>query len=165
MSPIKQAVSPYLLLAKNIGMELGVPYTLILAIIYRESAGDTWASRYEPYFKYLNNPGYFAQTNHITIETETIQQMTSFGLMQIMGATSRDLGYGDKLTKLCQPSMGIYWGAKYLQKLSKKYPVLHDTIAAYNAGSPKRLESGEYANQAYVNYVVKYMTELINEGI
>ena len=163
MSPIKEAVAPYLLLAKNIGMDLGVPYTLILAIIYRESSGNQWATRFEPNYKYLYHPERFAiQT---TLDTEITHQKTSWSLMQTMGVVAREHGFKEPLPSLCQPAKAIYWGASHLANLQQRWPHLHDTISAYNQGSPRRNEAGEYENQVYVDYVVKYMSTLIQEGV
>ena len=138
----------------------GMDPLLIGAIVMTESGGNTWAVRYESKFKYIVTPDIFAKQVNCSLATETMFQASSFGLMQIMGGTARSNGYKDHLVKLCDPDVGLIWGCLFLNKLIKKYDLLTDAIAAYNAGSPRRDSEGNYVNMVYVSKVLQYLDEL-----
>jgi len=141
-------------------MQYKIPENLIGAIIYIESRIRSEATRYEPGYRWTTDPHTHAMRNYITADTEIIHQRISWGLMQIMGATARDLGYERSLVRLCEPKIGIQWGTRYLADLWKKYGILEDVISAYNAGSPRKTSAGIYNNQKYVDKVLKKMREI-----
>lgn len=123
-----------------------VPPALIKAIIKVESNWDVNASRYE---KELND--------------------SSWGLMQLLLKTARQILKNDKLTisQLIQPETNIEAGTAYLAYQLKRYNgSIPDAIAAYNAGTAKfnpvtRTYSNQsYVNKVYGNYVVYKGTEL-----
>lgn len=128
---------------------MGLDPKILHAIINVESACDTWKVRYEPSWALFNDPERYAKLNGITIESEKILQATSLGMGQVMGATARDLGYREMLTKLCIPKVGVMLCATYLKRLKEKYPDGNAYISAYNAGSPTS------KNQEYVNKVLQ----------
>lgn len=82
----------------------------------------------------------------------------SWGLMQVMLATAKDV-LGDPnltITTLTQPRVNIEAGTKYLSQLWSRFGNMRDTIAAYNAGSPRlNKTTGKYVNQDYVDKVTK----------
>lgn len=133
---------------------------LIAAIIKKESYGDPCATRYEDHYKWLYNPEHFAKSLQISKSTEEIHQKTSWGLMQVMGAVAREMGHEGHIVNLCIPEIGLTYGTKYLKKLIKKYENIEDAIAAYNAGTPRRNETGKYTNQHYVDAVLENLKEL-----
>ena len=49
---------------------------LVAAVIMAESSGETWATRFEPNYKWLHKPEEFA-TNTAALVTETIHQKTA----------------------------------------------------------------------------------------
>lgn len=128
---------------------------LIQAIIQVESSGNTYAVRFEPGYKWLHEVENSAQNVNTTIETERVCQQMSWGLMQLMGATARWLGFKGPIPELTYPHFGIEWGCKYLRNLFYRYHKEPDVIAAYNAGSPRFDAKGKYVNQAYVDKVLK----------
>ena len=131
---------------------------LIHAIILTESAGDPLAMRYEPGFRWtVQDPDGRPRT--CTVKTEERLQMFSFGLMQIMGATARDLGFKGWLSELLDPKVNIKYGTLLLISLSKRYQG-DDIIASYNAGSPRFTTSGDYVNQEYVDKVKEKIANL-----
>lgn len=87
-------------------------------------------------------------------------QKTSWGLMQIMGGTARDLGFAGPLTDLMDPELGIFWGCRYFQAHCSQYVQLLDQIAAYNAGQVRRMQDGTYLNQGYVDKMIDALTAL-----
>lgn len=133
---------------------------LVMSIIYKESHGNPYAMRYEPAFnKWLLNQltteNFKYHSGAISRETEIKARSTSYGLMQVMGQTARETGYeGTFLSELCEPEVGIYWGTLYLSKLLTKYGNIEEAVAAYNAGSPRRGQGGNFVNQAYVDAVL-----------
>lgn len=140
--------------------EHGIPAKLIAAIVKVESGGNTYANRYESHYKWLYKVEEFANQSMASFATEENSQKTSWGLMQVMGAVARERGFtGDFLTELCDPRLGIEYGCKHLKHYYNRYDDWKDAVAAYNAGSSRKKDNGDYVNQAYVNKVFKYFSE------
>lgn len=139
----------------------GVSPLLAVAVCEVESAGDNYAMRYEPNWKYAFEVEKFAKLNRITAETERQLQCFSFGLMQVMGTVARELGHMGPLVKLTDPYIGAKYGCLKLAKLSAVLKSTDDVIAAYNAGSPKMTADGKYVNQHYVDKVNSYLKPVI----
>jgi len=146
-------MSEYLPIIKTIASQHEIPWGLVAAICTKESSMDPWAVRYEPSYKY------FVGVQEVLTATERMQQMTSWGLMQVMGGVARENGYLGWLTKLSTPAVGINYGVLHLRKYFVRYQNWPDAIAAYNAGSPRRLSDGQYMNQSYVDKVLRYWKE------
>ena len=144
------------------------PY-LITAICAVESSFDQNATRYEPNYQYTIPAATLpdgARPGNCTRTTENNSQCCSYGLMQIMGATARELGFKGWLSQLFCADEGLLWGVKYLHKQWRRYygtNGLHGVIAAYNAGSPRTHKSGAFENQIYVDKVVRKYESLLNE--
>lgn len=132
----------------------------VKAICMVESAMDPWASRYESHWSYFYMVNDFARKTGVTYKTETVQQMTSWGLMQVMGSVAREHGFTEKLPMLCIPKTGLSFGVKHFRKFYDNYMNLDDAISAYNAGSPRRNDDGFYVNQFYVNKVLENIRNL-----
>ena len=144
-------------LARVAAARHNLPPELVLAIVKVESAGNPWATRFEPAF-YRN---YVLATperyGSISIETERRDRSTSWGLCQVMGQTARELGFrGAYLSELCDPAVGLEYGCLYLARQVQRYDGhLDAAVAAYNAGSARRGTDGRWRNQAYVEKVRK----------
>lgn len=86
----------------------------------------------------------------------------SYGPMQVYDDTLRTLAPGVPPADLARnPSLGIWYGVKYLAGLLKRFP--GDTpraVAAYNAGpnNAVRNRAGKFPNQSYVDAVLGFMT-------
>lgn len=132
----------------------------VLALIQTESSGLPHAQRYEPNWRYLCRPDFYAQRLNITVETETQMQKFSYGLMQVMGSVAREHGYGDSLALLIDPFRALEYGCRHLNAFRRRYPTGRDWIAAYNAGSPRKKPDGTYENEQYVKKVVKFWNDL-----
>lgn len=136
----------------------GLPIALVSAIVQVESAGSPWAVRYEPAFydRYIAN-----RTIHpiapCSLQTERTLRACSFGPMQIMGQTARELGFeGAFLTELCAPEAGIEYGCKNLAAMASRYFDSYGwegVAAAYNAGSPRKGPDGKWVNWTYVDKI------------
>lgn len=116
---------------------------VIAAIIYVESGGDAAAFRYEPKFydKYIKNKkweelaGY--KPKHCNQRTEGHARAISWGLMQVLGQTARELDYrAEFLTELCtEPEDSVYCGCAYFDKcLKKESDNEYKALLRYNGG-------------------------------
>jgi soluble lytic murein transglycosylase-like protein len=134
---------------------------LVMAIVATESAGKTYAFRYEPHFRWLLDVEKYAKMNQISRESEEMAQKISWGLMQVMGAVAREMGFKGLLPELCHPEVGLRYGCqKFSLCLRGNEFDLPTALAAYNAGSPRRKENGEWVNQTYVDKVLQKMQQL-----
>lgn len=134
---------------------------LVAAVVQTESGGNFYATRYEPDFRWTLNIQKMATRLVITYDTEEMGQMISWGLMQIMGSVAREHGYVGYLTELVDPELSLHYGCKHLKLKKDKYgPDVSDIYAAYNAGSVRKNNSGQYANQRQVDNFMRYYGQL-----
>ncbi len=133
-----------------------IPIEIVCGIISQESSWRADATRYEPAFqKRYIDPKYPKFS-----EKWRRDMSTSWGLMQIMGITARELGFRGDPCELLNNPLGIKYGCKKLASLMRKYPDSNkDVIAAYNAGTARRDKNGQYINKNYVNKVLEYAQE------
>jgi len=136
---------------------------LIRAIVAIESSYNPKATRFEKDWKYFFHPREFADKLGIPLEEEEKNQATSFGLMQVMVAVTRELGFNSRLEGLLVPQVSLYYGCKKLKRLfcSKMCDGAEEkVVAAYNAGSPRITSGGMFENQVYVDKVFRVLREL-----
>lgn len=139
----------------------GLPVRLVSAVVGVESGGDACAFRYEPKFfeRYIRGNPQVRAVRPCSLETERTAQATSWGLMQVMGATARGLGYqGAFLSELTRPEVGLEYGCRLLAKLAKRREEGHGwpgVVAAYNAGSVRITPEGGFVNQSYVDKIAQ----------
>ena len=133
---------------------------LVYAIIEVESGKDAWATRFEPKYRWIDEPDSHAKRLGITPMTEVTLQKFSYGLMQIMGGTARALGFTDHLTTLCIPAVNLSTGIKLLKQLTRRYETLEDVVSSYNQGSPRK-DGNLYQNQGYVDKVLDSYNKVI----
>lgn len=159
---------------------------LVWGLVKAESSGNPWAWNPEPHYRYLWDlnlwgpfraltaaeriseipPRDFTAPRGVPLDAEWQGQQASWGLMQVMGAVARELGYSEPfLTGLCQPETGLDYGCLYLARQMKAYDgQAHLAVAAYNAGSPRHDPiTGKLMNQKYVDRVVEFAAEFGNE--
>ena len=140
-------------LIQQIAASNGVPWMLLKAVCIQESSLNPWAVRYEPHYRYLYGKN--------LSPTETVGQMTSFGVCQVMGAVAREHGFkGKYLTELCDPEIGLEYGARHLSKFYRLHGAWDRAISAYNQGGPRVNEQGQFQNQAYVDRVMSQWVRL-----
>lgn len=125
----------------------GLDPKMVDAVCAVESSHEPWATRYEPGWRWFADVDFHAGETRITKATERVQQATSWGLMQVMGAVSRELGYRGHLPGLCTPHWGLYYGCMKLQQLYEKHGSVMDALAAYNAGRPDSAHGIAYARK------------------
>lgn len=140
----------------------GLDPTWVRAMIQVESGGRTYATRYEPGWSYYEIPEYWSNRLAQTVETEMNGQRVSWGLLQVMGGTARHVGFSGYFPELCIPSVGIHFGCLVLSKKLKKYGEILDAVAAYNAGTVKKI-GPYYSNQSYVDKVVAARKKILSE--
>jgi len=134
-------------LVKTIAQRHGINPALVRAIVSVESAGDTWASRFEPGWRWYLNPKKWARFTRRSKATEVVHQATSWGLMQIMGTVAREEGYTGSLPALCIPERGLEYGCRKLRKLIKKHDTLSQALSAWNTGRPNTKVGKKYAEK------------------
>lgn len=147
-------------LAVKLAVGLGVDVDLVCAIAETESNWNEWAVRFEPAYRYLEQPVEWAVRTGITVDTETTLQKTSWGAMQVMGGVARQYGYNKPLTMLTLPEDGLTMGITHLKAKYERYGgVEKNVIAAYNGGVPV-LTNGVYKNQKYVDIVLAKLRDI-----
>lgn len=122
-----------------------IPSSLILAIIWQESSGDQWAVRWEKAYQYFcrlnGKPLYRKNLNYmqnrgaavvVLGEWEFYMQSASHGLLQLMGAVARELGWRKSLMEIYDPNINISLGVKHLQRKIKQAGSLRGGIVRYN---------------------------------
>lgn len=158
---------PHEPIARQHAREFRLPLDLVLAIIQVESAGDPEATRFEPHYRWLwdvagnapfrlsaaeakakQPPRSFPAHRGTTPATEFIQQQTSFGLMQVMGAVARELGMARPLVALCETTTGIEYGCRQLRRLADRFYERDGygwagVVRAYNTGHPRCSKAGD----------------------
>lgn len=146
----------------------GIPHLLLRAIVTVESRSNPWAMRYEAHYRWLWN----IETNQpfrgklsdyplpprewrafgVSRDTEVKAQKTSWGLMQIMGAVGRELGFDRPfLTELVDPQVNLEYGCRHLYNMYRRFGGWEEAAVAYNAGSPRRNKEGQWVNQVYLD--------------
>lgn len=128
---------------------------LVAAIIYQESYRAVrklsiaiFAIRYEDgfYARYIANKTLVGENPNFTQVsrvTEMRARAISWGLMQIMGQTAREMGYGEPyLSALVNPEVNIHYGTKYLASRLRRFGAI-DGVRAYN-GSIKNPDTEKY---------------------
>lgn len=128
---------------------------LVMALVQVESGGNPFAFRYEARYRWLINvktrkPFRELMADEIVSAVpppdfpalagsagqEWIAQRSSFGLMQVMGAVARELGFrGPFLTQLCDPETNLDLGCTLLaDRLRWAKGDTARALGAYNAG-------------------------------
>ena len=132
----------------------------IAAIAFRES---TWDANCEPRYerawheRYIRGDSENAKYWLRKVTATGYQEQwfaTSWGLMQILGLTAMERGYGGDPEQIQIPEISLLYGTMHFKWLWDKYTSVYDAIAAYNAGSPRRYDATTYVNQDYVDYVL-----------
>lgn len=164
---------------QNVAVMKDLPAALLAALVLQESGGRASAWRFEPPYRYYwdcarNQPfreptaaeraGEMAPADFrvpdgwlVTRHTEWVGQACSWGPLQVMGAVAREYGFRGDFTGLCGAGLGLEYGAMHLHKLRNRFLDKHGwtgVVAAYNAGSPRRIDGGlNWVNQDYVDRV------------
>ena len=145
--------------AINAAAELySVPEPLIVAVVRVESSGDCAAWNPEPHYRWLWNcragepyrisiagahektpPPGFRPPRGLKSENdaEFWGQQASWGPMQVMGAVAREAGYLGLFPGLCNPHVGVAYGARFLSTLMRRHKKRYGfagVMRAFNTG-------------------------------
>ncbi len=132
----------------------------VYAIILQESAGKHYHIRYEPKYKYLFRPEFYAKKLGISLATEVASQMTSWGVGQIMGALAREQLHGGLMAELIQWELNIKHICIRITALMRISINKDDIFAMYNGGPGILAKSQKgYFNQEYVDGVNRYLKQ------
>lgn len=120
-----------------------LPLVIVNGIVMVESGGNPFAMRFEQAFydHYIKGKPLSFIPAGCSRDTEAICRATSFGLMQIMGETARNVGFRGWPGELLSPLVGLEWGCRYLRRLADRYlaeggwPMV---CRAYNGGPGNR---------------------------
>ncbi len=120
--------------AARIAGQHGIEPALVQAVCHNESSWRPWAVRYELAFY----DRYIVPLKGLSA-TERQMRSTSWGLMQIMGQTARELGFaGDYLTELCDPLTNLEFGCRKLARcLDRASQDMRLSLLGYNGGGDK----------------------------
>ena len=120
-------------IARTTAQDEGLFPELVCAVIEQESSWNPFSIRYEPaFFEHYVKP--IMDTTTISI-TEAQARAFSWGLMQTMGQTVRELGFIGNMASLCDPPVGILWGCKVLgHKLAMAEGNTEKALLLYNGG-------------------------------
>lgn len=145
-------------IVKQKALKHGLDFRIIAAIAWRESAGNPWAMRYEPQYKWLYKEEALAKKCGCSLETMINMQKSSWGLMQVMGAVAYENGFpqNEWVTKLMVPSESLEFGCRLLSKLWDREKEAVRMVASYNAGSVRfDASTRQLVNIRYVDFVMK----------
>jgi soluble lytic murein transglycosylase-like protein len=141
-------------LIANYAQQHGLDPAIVYGVCVKESSLDPVQVRYEPsWMWFIDN--HHGQPAACSDATERICQAISWGLMQVLGAVYRELGYVGWLSAIAADvDVQLEYGCRYLAKKIKRYGSLRSGLSAYNAGVPVD------SNQAsYVDKVLEYAKE------
>lgn len=124
--------------------QFGIPFDIVKATVATESGFDPKAYRAEPKIK-----------------------DASRGLMQLLEATARGLGFKGQTDDLFDPEISVHLGVKLLAQLFDRYGVATapaSIYAAYNAGSIRYGTDGKLVNQRNVDRWQKNWEYFLSRG-
>ena len=146
----------YTELIRSISNLHGIDPLLLEAMVIKESSGNPWAWNPEPHYRYLWNVKTKAPFRTLTPEEiksekppkdfpclagdpdqEWWAQQASWGLLQLMGAVARELGFrGGFIPEICDPAVNLKLGAYHLRnRLQWAAGDVSTALAGYNAGT------------------------------
>lgn len=167
-------------LIQSAASKAGLDYRLVAALISVESGFNAYAWNPEPQYRYFWNVKTNAPFRFVTQQESMAEippqdfpclagdpdqewwgQQASWGLMQVMGALGRELGYkGPYLPGLCDPALNLSLGCSHLARLLKwANGNVERALAAYNGGKGGNL-TPPYRNQFYADKVLKVKATL-----
>jgi hypothetical protein len=152
------------ILCKTVGPRHGISAALLSALAWKESGFYQYAFNPEPRYRYFmdirTNLPFRKVTDEETAskfppadfravwgdaDSEWWLQQASIGIVQVMGAVARELGFrGKSLLELVKAELCLNLGAKHLAKQIARFGSSADGLSAYNAGSPTPKNMASY---------------------
>jgi len=144
----------------------------LAALIQTESAGNPWALRYEPTYRWIHDIRALATAVGCSYDTMESMQRHSWGLCQVMGGVLYERGLADEpypedmwCTAALDPVLNVEYGCRHIRVKADRYGDNPSTLyAAYNAGSPRKEENGMFRNQRNVDRFDLHYRELTQIG-
>jgi hypothetical protein len=107
---------------------------VVCGICERESSWNPWLIRYEPSFE-ANYVSPLIVKGEVTDATEVKGRSISWGLMQTIGESVRELGYRLPFPQLCDPATGLEWGCRlFTLKLRHAAGNVENALQLWNGG-------------------------------
>lgn len=157
---------------------------LVAAVMLVESGGNRWAWNPEPRYRWLWNvrtKAPFRALTNAEVEASSVPldfpalagdrdqewqgQRASWGLMQVMGAVARELGFaGSYLTELTDPFVNLTYGCMHLAKMLEWAGGNYErALAAWNGGKMGNV-SPPYRNAVYAAKVLGRVDSIVLEA-
>jgi hypothetical protein len=121
-------------LAQKTAASHGLSPKIFCGLVERESAWDPWKIRYEPKFyeEYVQKQ---IDSGALHDETEAHARAISWGLCQVMGEDAREMGFTGHLAQLCDPEVGLEYGARaLLHEIGRSGANITAALERYNGG-------------------------------
>ena len=129
---------------------LGLDPAVVIALIREHSKGYSHRAHIDPGFKLLFFPRRYADALRISFETEETFQSTTWGILGVYGYDARAMGFGNFLSQLCDPNIGLYWGCLRLSRLLLENE--NNLWRAVSLYPSNRKPSVEYSNRIKRSY-------------
>ena len=138
-----------IVLARKAAATHSLDPALVCAVVEQESAWNSWAMRYEPFFFAKYVAGLY--TSNKISATEAYARGFSWGLMQVMGQVAREAGFDSPfLSALCDPEQGLAVGCKVLRrKLDASDGDVTRALLAWNGGANPAYPAQVLARKAH----------------
>src|SRR5256885_978871 len=138
-----------IVLARKAAATHSLDPALVCAVVEQESAWNSWAMRYEPFFFAKYVAGLY--TSNKISATEAYARGFSWGLMQVMGQVAREAGFDSPfLSALCDPEQGLAVGCKVLRKkLDANASDVTRALLAWNGGANPAYPAQVLARKAH----------------
>jgi soluble lytic murein transglycosylase-like protein len=115
--------------AKFQALQVSLDPVLVCAVVEQESLWNQYALRAEPAFDEK-----YEKPLHLTATEEWARSM-SWGLMQIMGESAREVGYAGAFPMLCAANVGLRVGCQFLAlKLKEASGDVDKALLLWNGG-------------------------------
>jgi soluble lytic murein transglycosylase-like protein len=111
---------------------------VLAALACHESMGNPYAMRVEPNFKWIPDDYAKDRPGIMSVSTEFWGRKISWGLCQVMGQIARERGFKGWWPALCEPDLGLHYGAAHLAWcIARCKGDLRAGLRRYNGGGIK----------------------------
>lgn len=137
---------------------------VIYGVCMAESNMDPLAARHEDNYRWLYHPSKVKPAG-CSMTTEIVLQKTSMGLMQVMGAVYRELGFRGWLSEVFYDTgIQLEYGCRHLRAKFQRFGFF-EGLLAYNSGTPRLKADGQYVNFQYARTVAQHVQQAREDGL
>ena len=134
--PTIDRVMVYWPLIEEQALAHGLRPALLAGLVCQESAGNPYAMRHEPRFRWISEDYGARRPAGMSLATELNGRMTSWGLCQLMGQVARERGFRGWWPALCEPDLGLKYGAAHLAWcIERRNKSEQEGLLRYNGGA------------------------------